>query len=73
MLAYVASGRLIGYVEQHMNSWDCIAGLLLIEEAGGRILAPDPTAVLTAGTPIVAGGPGVYGQIETLWTNAYGR
>ena len=23
MLAYVASGRLIGYVEEHMNAWDC--------------------------------------------------
>ena len=73
MLAYVASGRLIGYVEQHMNSWDCIAGLLLIEEAGGRILTLDPATVLTAGTPIVAGGPGVYDQINALWTKAYGR
>ena len=30
MLAYVASGRLLGYVEEHMNAWDCVAGLLMV-------------------------------------------
>lgn len=34
-LAWVASGKLIGYFEPHMNSWDCLAGLLLVREAGG--------------------------------------
>ncbi|MEZ5906358.1 MAG: inositol monophosphatase [Geminicoccaceae bacterium] len=34
-LAWTAAGRLIGYLEPHMNSWDCLAGLLLVEEAGG--------------------------------------
>lgn len=34
-LAWTACGRLIGYVEPHMNSWDAVAGLLLIAEAGG--------------------------------------
>lgn len=35
MLAYVASGRLIGYYEPHINSWDCLAGLIMVNEAGG--------------------------------------
>ena len=34
MLAYIASGRLLGYVEEHMNAWDCVAGLLMVREAG---------------------------------------
>lgn len=34
-LAYVADGRNDGYCELHINSWDVLAGLLLIEEAGG--------------------------------------
>jgi myo-inositol-1(or 4)-monophosphatase len=38
-LAYVADGRSDGYVELHMQPWDCLAGLLLVEEAGG-IVAP---------------------------------
>ena len=36
-LAYVADGRSDGYCELHMNSWDALAGLLLVEEAGGAI------------------------------------
>jgi len=34
-LAYTADGRIEGYGELHMNSWDALAGLLLVEEAGG--------------------------------------
>ncbi|MGF1702061.1 inositol monophosphatase [Photobacterium makurazakiensis] len=36
-LAYVAIGRTDGYVELHMNPWDCLAGLLLVNEAGGVV------------------------------------
>lgn len=36
-LALVAAGRFDGFWEQHIHSWDCLAGLLLIEEAGGRV------------------------------------
>lgn len=36
-LAYVACGRTDGYIELHMNPWDCLAGLLLVREAGGVI------------------------------------
>jgi myo-inositol-1(or 4)-monophosphatase len=71
-LAYVAAGRLIGYIENNMNAWDCIAGLLLIEEAGGRIVTPDPKTVLKEGTVIVAGGADVYDDIYALCAKAFG-
>ena len=71
MLAYVASGRLLGYVEEHMNAWDCIAGLLLIEEAGGKIVQPDPATVLEHGTVVIAGGAGVFDRIATLSRQAF--
>ncbi len=35
-IAYVADGRCDGYAELHINSWDCLAGLLMVREAGGR-------------------------------------
>ncbi|ACL59690.1 inositol monophosphatase family protein [Methylobacterium nodulans] len=35
MLAYVAAGRLAGYYDPGLSAWDCYAGLLLVEEAGG--------------------------------------
>jgi myo-inositol-1(or 4)-monophosphatase len=36
-LAYVACGRFDGFWEDGLNPWDVAAGVLLIEEAGGRI------------------------------------
>lgn len=36
-LAYVAAGRLDGFWELTLSPWDMAAGLLLIEEAGGRV------------------------------------
>lgn len=35
-LAYVACGRLDGFWEFGLNPWDMAAGILLVEEAGGR-------------------------------------
>lgn len=72
MLAYVASGRLIGYMERHMNSWDCVAGLLLIEEAGGRIFQPDPATVLLKGTVVIAGGVDVFDDIYDICADSFG-
>ena len=46
-LAYVAAGRRDGYVENHINAWDCLAGIALIREAGGYVsdfLAGDGSA-----------------------------
>lgn len=36
-LAYLAAGRLTGFWEMNLNSWDIAAGALLIEEAGGKV------------------------------------
>ena len=38
-LAYVACGRLDGFYEGHLHIWDYGAGKLLVEEAGGIVLA----------------------------------
>lgn len=36
-LAYVACGRYDGFWERGLSSWDVAAGMILIEEAGGRV------------------------------------
>lgn len=36
-LAYVACGRLDGYLEQRLKIWDFAAGMLLVREAGGCV------------------------------------
>ena len=35
-LAYVGAGRLDGFFHNNLNIWDLAAGILLIEEAGGK-------------------------------------
>ncbi len=37
-LAYVAASLLDGYWEMNLNLWDVAAGMLLVEEAGGKII-----------------------------------
>lgn len=55
-LAYVADGRSDGYVELHMQPWDSFAGLLLVEEAGGRI-CDLPKNTLKEGAAVLAAVP----------------
>ena len=40
-LAYVAAGRYEGFWEVALNPWDVAAGVLLIEEAGGKVTSFD--------------------------------
>jgi myo-inositol-1(or 4)-monophosphatase len=58
-LAYVAASRTDGFWELGLSPWDTAGGLLLIQEAGGRI------GTLTGGDyqlgpHVVAGTPKVY-------------
>lgn len=36
-LAFLAAGRIDAYWARHINAWDVAAGVLLIEEAGGKV------------------------------------
>lgn len=70
-LAYVAAGRLDGFFEPNLKSWDIAAGSLLVLEAGG--LVTDFTGegnYLTTGQ-IVAGTPKVFGQLLPLVNKNY--
>ena len=66
-LAYVGAGRLIGYFEPHMNSWDFAAGALIVREAGGRTndCLPTPQAMIDGGM-MIAAAPGVYDQLNAV-------
>lgn len=63
MLAYVAAGRLIGYYEPHINAWDCMAGIVLVREAGGLVNDFLQGDGLLKGNPIIAAGPHLYGAL----------
>ena len=49
-----------------MNAWDCLAGLLLVEEAGGAIVAPDPDTVLAKGSVVLASCKGVFEDVKAI-------
>ncbi|HSX13722.1 MAG TPA: inositol monophosphatase family protein [Chlamydiales bacterium] len=40
-IAYTAAGRFDGFFEVGLSPWDCAAGILLIEEAGGKVSSWD--------------------------------
>lgn len=63
-LAYVADGRSDGYAELHMNSWDCLAGLLLVREAGGVTCPFLSLGGLTRGAGVLAAAPGVAATLS---------
>ncbi len=70
-LAYVAAGRLVGYLEEHMNAWDCLAGQLLVEEAGGRVEVQDASEMIRSGGRVVAGSPDVFEPLLTIANQAW--
>lgn len=57
-LAEVAAGRLDGYVERHINLWDCAGALAVLQEAGAGC-SPFVAAYATGGGPLLAAAPGV--------------
>ncbi len=71
MLAYVAAGRLIGYTEPHMNAWDCLAGQLLIKEAGGRVEYQNTSDMLRVGGRVITGSPDIFDELLAMSEEAY--
>ena len=65
-LAYVACGRTDAFIEHHINAWDCLAGNLLVEEAGGYVsdfLARDG---LRKGNALLACTPGLRDSLAGI-------
>ena len=58
-LAYVAAGRRDGFVEHHINAWDCLAGILLVSEAGGYVSDFLRGEGLTKGNALLVCAPGI--------------
>lgn len=53
-LAYVACGRFEGFWEEGLRPWDVAAGVLLVEEAGGRVSRYDGTPFNIYTPPIMS-------------------
>lgn len=62
-LAYTACGRIDGFWEFGLKSWDVAAGALIVEEAGGRVTNMDASPLALDGGRIVASNGRLHDQI----------
>lgn len=70
-LAFTAAGRLDGYWERHINSWDVAAGIVLVQEAGGVVNDFLSGNGLTKGKELLAASPALAARLERL--TAFGQ
>jgi myo-inositol-1(or 4)-monophosphatase len=70
-LAYVASGRLDGFWEFGLNSWDMAAGILLITEAGGKCSDMKDGPVNLRGPHLLADNGLVHQQMVDLFGEVF--
>lgn len=53
-LAHVACGRLDGYWERGISPWDIAAGVIILEEAGGKVTAYDGSPLIIESGRVLA-------------------
>ena len=72
-LAYVACGRLDGFWEMGLSSWDVAAGSLLVTEAGGVVTDFHGRGGFIETGDIIAAGPAIHPEMLAIVREAYGR
>ena len=65
-LCYVAAGRFDGYWELKLHAWDVAAGLLMVEEAGGRVSDLSGGPAQRSGFECVASNGRVHDQMLAI-------
>lgn len=68
-LCYVAAGRLLGYLEPHINSWDCLAGIAIIRANGLKTNDFLDNDGLTRGNYLIAANATVYDELHAIYFN----
>jgi myo-inositol-1(or 4)-monophosphatase len=65
-LCYVAAGRLDGFWEQGLKPWDTAAGMLIVEEAGGRVTTYDGEPYSPFFKNIVASNGRIHNELVSM-------
>jgi myo-inositol-1(or 4)-monophosphatase len=68
-LAYTACGRLDGYWEFKLNSWDTAAGVLLVREAGGMVTYVDGSPFRLVSAEVLATNGKIHETMIHLFQN----
>ncbi|MBW4577541.1 MAG: inositol monophosphatase [Aphanothece sp. CMT-3BRIN-NPC111] len=64
-LAHIACGRLDGYWERGLSPWDIAAGILLVEEAGGKVTSYDGSPLIISSGRILATNGKIHQELST--------
>ena len=70
-MAYVASGRLDGFWEFNLNPWDTAGGILLVEEAGGRVTDFSGNPYSLDSREILASNGNIQNELVALFENMF--
>jgi len=66
-MAYVGAGRYDGYFQKNLNIWDIAAGIIIVEEAGGKINNIDNSS--KENINILAGSNSIYQKMQENLNN----
>lgn len=72
-LCYVAAGRLDGFWEAKLNPWDCAAGFLIVEEAGGRITDYSGRSTTIYDAEVAASNGKIHEQMISVLSDEFRR
>jgi myo-inositol-1(or 4)-monophosphatase len=64
-MCYVAAGRLDGFWEQGLKPWDTAAGMIIIQEAGGKLSTFLGEHYTPYQNSVVAGNPSIHKAMLT--------
>lgn len=65
-LCYVANGRLIGFFEALIKSWDCLGAVAILHAAGVRTNNFLSGGGLFIGNPLIAGNDAIYADLKRI-------
>jgi len=71
-LAYVAAGRLDGFWEFNLNAWDTAAGILVVEEAGGKVSGFRGEELVITDRDVVASNPLIHAELVHEFDEIFG-
>lgn len=70
-LAYVACGRMEAFWEFNLNPWDTAAGILLVEEAGGRVTDFSGAHVQLSSDEVLASNGLIHDELITFFGDLF--
>ncbi len=62
----MADGVADFYFEAHLNCWDALAGMLIAQEAGARVIAPPLECFTAYGGAVLCGVPAIVELVDAM-------